>query len=140
MTARCEDADIEVLKVIAKVLVDQIGECGLARAHAPSASIKAAMARVEDGRKHLLREINGKLQLLGCPAVTEEIAAPDAKPGEGSAMQTLVAMKGAALDEARIRDRLRAAIDDERPCAHTRNFLQTVLSRLERASAELAEV
>lgn len=90
-------------------LVDGVFLTQIARA--VSVEIPQRTGEAAEGRRRLLAHLNSKIFALALPQVEE--GGP--KAGELSS-STLIA----------------EAILDDRLCAHTRNFLQTALSRLER--------
>jgi hypothetical protein len=89
-------------------------------AEALAMEIPVATGEAGAGRRRLLESINSKIAGLGLPTVSIP-QVPAASPPD-------------------LHDLIERGIADERLCAHTRNFLQTALSRLERFDETLPPV
>lgn len=138
-------AEEEILSDLAHKLVDQIALYGLARDIASTPTIVDAIQRAKAARADLLQEINAKLW-------QHEIAAIDQGVKLGAAhkvYQRLRAVSGkddrVAIGEVErgedyLRERVSKVASDERLTPHTRNYLQTVLSRIETTHEEVSRL
>jgi uncharacterized protein (TIGR02284 family) len=138
-------AEEEILSDLAHKLVDQVALYGLAKDIARDPKIVSAIQRAKDARAHLLQEINAKIWLRGIPAIDQGTKLGAAH----KAFQRLRDLVG--KDDSRaiaevergedyLRDRLARRVGDERLAAHTRNYLQTVLSRIDRTHEEISQL
>lgn len=142
MTAIAEE---EVLSDLAHKLVDQVALYGLAKDRAQSPKVADAIQKAKVARAELLQEVNAKIFLLELPPIAQ-----GEKLGRaGKAFARLNALRKkddlAAISEVErgedyLRDRLASRAGDERLTTHTRNYLQTVLSRVERTHDEIAQL
>ena len=135
----------EVLCDLAHKLVDQVALYGLAKDIAKESEIATAIQRAKDARANLLQEINAKIWLLGIPAIDQGTKLGTA----GKAFLRLRAVVGkddkSAIEEVErgedyLRNRVDKAAHDERLTAHTRNYLQTVLSRVSTTHDEIKQL
>ena len=125
----------KILCDLAHKLVDQVALYGLAKDIAEEPQIVTAIQRAKDSRANLLQEINAKIWLMGIPAIDQGTKLG----GANKSFLRLRAVVGkdnrSAIEEVErgedyLRNRVDKATHDERLTAHTRNYLQTVLSRV----------
>lgn len=112
MTEACDIHDGDALTRLGQLV------CRQAAAFAKG-SVEFEEARRE--REGLVATFNQKLAGLGRPLI--DCATTAMGDGDAEDLKT---------GEAKLQEAVRAAIDDDRLCAHTRNTLTAVLSRLER--------
>jgi len=136
-------AEEEILSDLAHKLVDQVALYGLAREIAAGPDVMEAIQRVKEARAQLLHEINGKIWLNGVSQIEQGNKL-------GSAQKAFARMKGiqeksdsVALDEVArgetyLRERFAQAAQDNRLTAHTQNYLETVVSRIEAMQDKIA--
>lgn len=136
------NADEEILSDLAHKLVDQVALYGMARDIAHDPAVVEAIQRAKDARAHLLQDINAKIWLQGIPAI-------DQGTKLGAAHKAFLRLRAvvdkddsSAIGEVErgedyLRDRVAKAARNERLTAHTRNYLQTVLSRIETTHDEI---
>lgn len=137
-------AEEAILTDLAHKLVDQVALYGLAKDIADNPRITEAIQRAKDARAQMLQDINAKIWLYG-------IAPIDQGTKLGSATKAFLRLRAivgkdnaAAINEVErgedyLRDRVEKAAADERLAAHTRNYLQTVLSRIETTHSEISQ-
>lgn len=138
-------AEEEILSDLAHKLVDQVALYGLAREIATDPEMMAEIQRIKEARAQLLHEINGKIWLNGVSQIEQGNKL-------GSAQKAFARLKGVqeksnsmALDEvargeAYLREKFAKAAEDGRLTAHTQNYLETVVSRIESMQAEIVDL
>lgn len=138
-------ADEAILSDLAHKLVDQVALYGLAKEIAADPRIVDAIQRAKDARAQLLQDINAKIWQGGLPAI-------DQGTKLGAAQKAFVRLRAVAQKddvvaiaevergEDYLRDRVAKAADDERLTAHTRNYLQTVLTRIGTMHDEISQL
>lgn len=139
------NAEEEILCDLAHKLVDQVALYGLAKDIAKDTRVVAAIQRAKDARAQLLQDINAKIWLRG-------IAAIDQGTKLGAAHKAFDRLRAVvdkndvnALSEVErgeeyLRERVVRVSRDDRLDAHTRNYLQTVLSRIETTYEEIRQL
>jgi uncharacterized protein (TIGR02284 family) len=145
MSSAAATPDETTLCDLAHKLVDQVALYGLAREIANDPRIVDAIQRAKDSRAHLLQDISAKIWLHGLPAIEqgEKLGAAHkaferlrAVVGKNDASAIAEVERG----EHYLRDRIAKAAADEQLSAHTRNYLQTVLSRVQSMHDEITEL
>ncbi|RYG37155.1 MAG: DUF2383 domain-containing protein [Burkholderiales bacterium] len=130
--------DGDVLSYLARKLVDQVALYGVAKDRAHDPRVVDAIQQTKLARAELLQELSAKIWM-------QDMAAIDQGTQLGAAQKAFQRLQdisgendGAVIDEVErgedyLRDRVEKAGQDTRLSAHTRNYLQTVLSRIERS-------
>lgn len=144
MTELVHPAEEETLSDLAHKMVDQVALYGLAKEKATTPSVIDAVQRAKDARAQMLQDINAKIWLRGLSAIEQGLKL-------GSAAKVFDHLRAAtsgddtALSEVErgetyLRDRVAKAATNERLAAHTRNYLQTVVTRIEATLDEVADL
>lgn len=145
MSDAAPDAEEEVLSDLAHKLVDQVALYGLAMSIANDPKIVTAIQRAKDARAQLLQDINAKIFLRGIGPI-------DQGTKLGTAHKAFLRLRAvvdkddrSAIDEVErgedyLRDRVGKAVRDERLTAHTRNYLQTVVTKIETTHDEISQL
>lgn len=138
-------AEAEIYSDLAHKLVDQVAIYGLARETAASSDVMEAIQRAKNARARLLQDIIAKIWVHGIPAIDQGTRLGAAE----GAFQRLRAMTDRndanALTEVErgeefIRDLVTRSALDDRLTAHSRNYLQTVASRLDATREEITRL
>ncbi len=138
-------AEEEILSDLAHKPVDHVALYGLAKDIANDPKIVSAIQRVKDARALLLQDINAKIWLRGIPAIDQGTKLGTAHKaflrlsavvGKNDATAIAEVERG----EDYLRDRVARAAQDERLTAHTRNYLQTLVSRIDSMHDEIRQL
>lgn len=145
MTHLTPDPEEAVLSDLAHKLVDQVALYGLAKDLAKDPKVMNAIQRAKDARAHLLQEISAKIWLKDISSIDQgaKLGAAHkvfARLREVGGKDDSVALAEVERGEQYLHDRIAKAASDERLTAHTRNYLQTVLSRIESERDEIADL
>lgn len=142
MTDQAPTIEEEVLSDLAHKLVDQVALYGLAKDLADDPAVIEAIQRTKEARAQLLQDINAKIWLLGHPPIEQGTKLGSADKAflrlkSAPHKDNAVAISEVARGEIYMRDRIARASDDARLTSHTRNYLQTLLSKLSTTNAEI---
>jgi uncharacterized protein (TIGR02284 family) len=145
MSDSIPDAEEEVLTDLAHKLVDQVALYGFARDVAHNDKVIAAIQLAKQARAELLQDINAKIWLRGIPAINQGTklgTAQKAFLGLRAVVgkDDIAAIEAVERGEDYLRDRIAKAVDDDRLTAHTRNYLQTLVTRVERTHEDIKNV
>lgn len=138
-------AEEEILSDLAHKLVDQVALYGLAKGIAHNPKIADAIQRAKVARAELLQEVNAKIWLNGIPPIEQGTKLGAAHKAFLRLRAVVDKDDASAIGEVErgedyLRDRVAKAAQDERLAAHTRNYLQTVLSRIESTHDEISQL
>lgn len=140
-----DTADEEVLADLAHKLVDQVALYGLAKDVASDPSLVAAIQRAKAARAQLLQDINAKIWRNDMRQIDESAKLGAAQKAfdrlkAASGKDDALAFSEVRRGEDYLHNRIEHAAMDERLTAHTRNFLQTVLSRIDVTRDDINEL
>jgi uncharacterized protein (TIGR02284 family) len=138
-------ADEAILTDLAHKLVDQVALYGMARDVALGPKTIDAIQRAKQARAGLLQEINAKIWLQESPSIAQGEKLGTAEKAfkrlrDLTSKNDLAAIAEVERGEDYLRDRISKRIADDRLTAHTRNYLQTVLSRIETTHDEISKL
>jgi len=137
--------DEEVLSDLAHKLVDQVALYGVAKDRARDPRVVDAIQRAKLARAELLQEISGKIWMQDMTAIDQGTKLGSAQKAFQRLRDMSDANDDAVIDEVErgedyLRERVANAGHDVRLSAHTRNYLQTVVSRIERTLDEVRDL
>lgn len=135
----------EVLSILAHKLVDQVALYGLAKGIAKDPRIAHAIQKAKDDRAHLLQDINAKIFLNGIAPIEQGTKLGNARKSfqrlrDITEKDDLTALLEVERGEHYLKERFARAAADERLSAHTRNYLQTLVSRITRDHEEIGQL
>lgn len=138
-------AEEEVLSELAHKLVDQVALYGLAKEIARSTQIAEQIQKTKDDRAALLQAINAKIFLNDIPPIDQGTKLGNARTSFRRLRAILDKDDRAALMEVErgehyLMARFARAAADERLASHTRNYLQTLVSRITRCHDEIRQL
>lgn len=137
-------ADAEILTDLAHKLVDQVALYGLAASLAQDEKVRTVIRSAKTARGQLLQDINAKMWLSEISPIDQGTKlgtagkAFDRLRASGHTDQSVIAEVERGEDY--LLNRISMAREDDRLTAHTRNYLGTVVSRIETTQAEIAGV
>lgn len=137
--------DEEVLSDLAHKLVDQVALYGMAKEIAREPTIADAIQRAKDARAELLQEINAKIFQRGLAPIDQGTALGTAHKAFTRLRSVVDKDDRTAIGEVErgedyLRDRVAKAARDDRLSAHTSNYLQTMVSRIESTHEEISKL
>jgi uncharacterized protein (TIGR02284 family) len=137
--------DEEVLSDLAHKLVDQVALYGVAKDRASDSRVVDAIQHAKLARAELLQEISSKIWMQDMTAIDQGTKLGSAQKAFQRLREISDANDNAVIDEVErgevyLRERVANAGQDIRLSAHIRNYLQTVVSRIERTLEEVREV
>ena len=100
---------------------------------------------MKDDRAHLLQDINAKIFLNGIPPIEQGTKLGNARKSFQRLREVAEKNDDTALLEVErgehyLRERFARAAADERLAAHTRNYIQTLVSRITRTHEEIGHL
>lgn len=139
------DVEVSVLSEIAHTLVDQVVCYGCAAEIAKHPDVQTAVQAAKAAHAKLLHDVNGKIWILEIPPIDQGAALGIARKRllEQRAVihnDDKAAVSEVLRSEAYLIDKLTDAINDERLAAHTRNYLATVLSRVQTVADDICRL
>lgn len=134
MTDGTQGIDAETLADLSHKLVDQVALYGMAAGKITDAGVRAAVQTAKEERAQLLQNVTAKMWLSDMSLVDQATRLGTAR----QAFERLhMSMDDAGIlaevlkGEDYLHERVTRATDDDRLSPHTRNYLRTVLSKID---------
>lgn len=144
MSDHINPAEEATLADLAHKLVDQVALYGLAKEKAATGHVIDAVQRAKEARAQMLQDINAKIWLRGLSSIDQGLKLGSAAKAFDSLLAATpgddTALSEVERGEIYLRDRVAKAAANEQVAAHTRNYLQTVVTRIEATLEEIVDL